>query len=98
MGMVVSGWLVIMAVGVLAFQNWSNRASYPNSGPFSSTDSAGRIHIQLEINRQGHHAAEGVVNDERVRFSLDTGATTVAVPPALDDSGPAREPLNKITG
>lgn len=102
MGMVVGAWLVIMTVGVLAFQNWFNRASNPNSDPFSSTDSAGRIHVELEINRQGHYVADGMVNDERVRFLLDTGATTVAVPPGIAERAGlprgARISLNTANG
>ena len=83
MVMVVGAWVLIMAIGALAFQDWFNRASNPNSDPLSSTDSAGRIHVELDINRQGHYVASGMINDERVRFLLDTGATTVAVPSAI---------------
>ena len=41
--------------------------------------------MQLEGNVQGHFVADGRINDQKVTFLLDTGATDVAIPAELGD-------------
>ncbi|MEX1222797.1 MAG: TIGR02281 family clan AA aspartic protease [Idiomarina sp.] len=38
------------------------------------------IEVVLEQNRAGHYVATGTINNHRVLFLLDTGATQVAIP------------------
>ncbi len=48
--------------------------------PESETKPNGDIVITLKQGQSGHYMATGLINDEKVRFIVDTGATNVAIP------------------
>lgn len=47
------------------------------------TDSAGQQRVIVHQDRSGHYLAKGALNGQPVRFLIDTGATSVAVPEPL---------------
>jgi aspartyl protease family protein len=71
-------WAAIVALllGMTALYH----AVLRNDGGMSTQmDSAGRIMVVLNRQRNGHFGAEGLINGEVVRFLVDTGATDVAI-------------------
>jgi len=56
----------------------------PNQSP-SSLNENNQIKVELLRNRYGHYVTTGMIDDKEVVFMLDTGATNVAIPGALED-------------
>ena len=52
----------------------------PNQANITSINGDGGVEVTLQRNRQGHYLANGEINQQQVRFLLDTGATNVSVP------------------
>jgi aspartyl protease family protein len=48
----------------------------------TSSQASGPQHVTLSPDGRGHFSAEGTINDSRVRFLVDTGATFVTLPAA----------------
>ncbi|MGR8947778.1 MAG: retropepsin-like aspartic protease family protein [Gammaproteobacteria bacterium] len=71
------GLLTVLFSGLL-----SHRLN-PNKNPDSHTGANGQVQIVLHRNSGGHYVASGLVNDKKVVFLLDTGATAVAIPQEL---------------
>ncbi|PAU87623.1 TIGR02281 family clan AA aspartic protease [Pseudomonas jilinensis] len=80
--MLVLAWLAGMALAVQWFSGVEERRRNPNTQPVSLAVD-GYIEVRLERNAQGHYMASGRINEQRVTFLLDTGATFVAVPAGL---------------
>lgn len=76
-------WIAVLAMLSLAYENREERLLNPNQNPDSITRSDGLIEVVLQRNRKGHYVAGGRINDTRVTFLLDTGATDVVVPGEL---------------
>ena len=79
-GMLVIAWVLILGGIYWFFTGWQAREANPNT--------AGALKLQqgeltLLRNRAGHYVAEGAINGRHLTFLLDTGATWVALPPAL---------------
>ncbi|MAZ65591.1 MAG: TIGR02281 family clan AA aspartic protease [Kangiellaceae bacterium] len=53
--------------------------------PRVSVDSEFRNQVTIEQGMQGHYVFRGKIGNKPVKFLLDTGATTVAIPAALMD-------------
>ncbi len=72
----------VLLIGLLTvlFSGMLSHRSNPNKRPDSVLSAGGRLQIVLQRNRGGHYVASGRVNNEKVVFLVDTGATTVAVP------------------
>ena len=51
--------------------------------PDSVTNSDGTVSVSLTQHISGHYFSKGTINDKPVRFLLDTGATSVAVPESV---------------
>ena len=79
-----TGRILAIMAGVLALFTWfahgvlEDRAN-PNKDARAVQTQAG-VELRLQADRSGHYYAPGVVNGERVKFLLDTGATDVAFP------------------
>ena len=79
-GMIIMAWLIVLGLLSLYFNNLLNEQHNPNNNLQSRTDSAGTREVQLLRNRAGHYVASGEINQSRVLFFLDTGATTISIP------------------
>lgn len=53
-----------------------------SSSQVSSVNEQGLASIVLAQDRSGHYQVDGLINDQKVNFLVDTGATTVALPAA----------------
>ena len=73
-------WLLILGGAYWYFDGWYQRQYNPNPQPRAQSEAA---EVVLQRNRDGHYVASGEINGERVTFLLDTGATQVALSPAL---------------
>lgn len=78
--MIAVGFVLGIGLLTLWFDSGLERAFNPNRAPAATVSSDGMIEVHLEQNRQGHYVVEGTVNDVRVDFILDTGATDVVIP------------------
>lgn len=94
-GMIISMWLIILALLTVYFQHWNDQQNNPNRDLSAVYLEGGIKEVVLERNRWGHYVAEGAINGKRVDFILDTGATDISVPGKLAENlalskGPAR--------
>ena len=72
-------WLLLIVFGGYLFQIWFDKDRNPNEEPTFSNNSEAR-EVVLKRNRYGHYHVTGFINNEKVEFMLDTGATDIAVP------------------
>ncbi|MGI9306866.1 MAG: retropepsin-like aspartic protease family protein, partial [Gammaproteobacteria bacterium] len=79
--MFAAGWALALLVLTLIFNGFLEERKNPNRLLSLQNQSGGRL--ELRANRNGQYFAEGLINGVRVNFLLDTGATTVAVPPQI---------------
>ncbi|GGE70847.1 hypothetical protein GCM10011533_24070 [Streptosporangium jomthongense] len=75
-------WVVLLAAAAHLFGSWDSRKANPNQQLVSHTRGSA-TEIELQANRQGHYLANGTINNQKVTFILDTGATTVSVSEAI---------------
>lgn len=73
-------WIVLLAAVTILFNHLLDGINNPNRQLTIVTNEFGIKEVVLQRNRQGHYLASGEINDQPVRFLLDTGATLVAVP------------------
>ena len=83
--MMVLGFVAVLGFATLAIQTWSRRFSDDVDPPVARVAADGRAELVLHQDRDGHYTAPGTINGVDVEFLLDTGASGVAVPPALAD-------------
>lgn len=80
---------VVAVFGVVVMVTWLSsdyldRQHNPNQSVRGQLNDD-RHEITLRANRRGHYVVDGEINDQSVRFFLDTGATTVSIPEAIAD-------------
>lgn len=81
--MMTLAWVLALALLTALFSGlWENQQN-PNQRVASSIDTQGIREVVLKQNRSGHYVAPGMINGHPVRFLVDTGATTIAVPEGL---------------
>lgn len=80
--MMIVAWVIAMGLLVWMFGSWEDHQLNPNSVPLSAKTANG-AEVTLMSNRQGHYVTSGSINQKPVVFLVDTGATTVAIPGAL---------------
>ncbi len=81
-GMLIIFWILVLAVLTWGFGGLEERKNNPNANPDSTTTSAYR-EVILDSNRRNHYVATGLINQAKVTFLLDTGATDVVIPENL---------------
>ncbi len=81
-GMMYLAWLTVLVILSYAFNQWLEKRDEERYQPYSQREGE-VIRVDIQANRQGHYLSQGRVNNQPVRFLLDTGATLVAVPEAL---------------
>ncbi len=83
LGMLALAWVVIIGLVGWFFNDMLAGRVNPNSSVQSSLVADGVREVVLQRNRYGHYVASGEINGQPVTFMLDTGATGVAIPPAI---------------
>ncbi len=78
-GMVIAAWIVVLGMATLFFDRFMEREHNPNQ-KVQFAESNGAREVILQRNRQGHYVTSGKINDVKVKFLLDTGATDVSIP------------------
>ncbi len=73
---------MIIGFGLLTqfFQNILDKQYNPNQTIQTSHINQNFIEITLQQNRSGHYIGTGEINEKKIVFLLDTGATFVAIP------------------
>ncbi|MDM3871995.1 TIGR02281 family clan AA aspartic protease [Porticoccus sp. W117] len=82
-GMMIAGWLIVLALLTWVFGNWEESRYNPNQN-VATTSSGGQVEVSLQRNRWGHYVANGTINGKTVTYLLDTGATDVSIPGHLE--------------
>lgn len=82
-GMLLVGWLIVLGLLTLVFNQWQEQRLNPNQQPLTQLSASGQKEVVLQRNRYGHYVTSGLINGHDVTLLLDTGATTVAVPENL---------------
>ena len=78
--------LLVLALLTFLFADALEQQRNPNESPHTVTTAAGDKSIALRRNRDGHYVLDGYLNDSRVEFLLDTGATAVSIPAHIAQS------------
>ncbi len=73
-------WFFALALLAFLFQGMLDEQWNPNSQPDIALSSTGQAEVRLQQNRQGHYVVDGTINEQKVTFLLDTGATQVSIP------------------
>ena len=78
------GAAIILAVfGAVALDRWPNLTGRFGPRVVAQVGADGAPELVVQRDRSGHYVVPGSVNGVAVEFLLDTGATDVAIPPAL---------------
>ncbi len=84
-GMIIAAWLIVLGMLTLFFNKVLEKQYNPNQSLQSSIDASGTREIKLLRNRGGHYVTPGEINQQKVVFMLDTGATTISIPANIAD-------------
>ena len=79
-GMIIVSMIMIIGLLTYLFQDEIDQRYNPNQTVYSTRIDENQIEITLQRNRSGHYVTAGKINDQKVVFLLDTGATYVAIP------------------
>ncbi len=79
-GMIIVSMIMIIGLLTYLFQDEIDQRHNPNQQVSSIQTAHNQIEIILKRNRAGHYVTTGKINDKKVVFLLDTGATYVAIP------------------
>jgi len=81
-GMTYIAWLIFLALLTFLFNNYLEQQNNPNQHiPIDHTSTIAEV--RLKQNRYGHYLANGLINQQKVTFLLDTGATLISIPEAI---------------
>lgn len=81
--MMIIAWIIAIALATWFFGRMEDKQLNPNQSP-STINKQSSIIVELIRNKYGHYVASGLVDNKEVVFMLDTGATHVAIPGALE--------------
>lgn len=82
--MIIGMWVVGLALAVLLANNWLERSRNPNNAVVTSVED-GKRSITLKRSTGGHYLVTGTINDAKIDFLVDTGASSVSIPAAFAD-------------
>lgn len=78
-GMIFFAWIMLLILLWFMFSDYLEHQNNPNRHIVGHV-SNGERRVELQRNRQGHYVTLGRINDEKVTFLLDTGATDISIP------------------
>ncbi len=81
--MMTIAWIIGIAIATWMFASLEERQFNPNANP-STSKKNNLIVVELERNKWGHYVTSGIIDNKSVVFLVDTGATDVAIPAALE--------------
>lgn len=79
-GMMYAAWVLIFALMIWFFGVAEKNKRNPNQRVQTHILAEGQKEIVLQSSRYGHYVATGKINNEKVTFLVDTGASYVSVP------------------
>jgi len=82
-GMIFVSMIIVLALLTYLFQGSIDKQYNPNQQVHSIQTEDNQVEIILKRNRAGHYVTTGTINNQKVVFLLDTGATFVAIPEQL---------------
>ncbi|MCS5710881.1 TIGR02281 family clan AA aspartic protease [Candidatus Berkiella aquae] len=88
--MVIITWVIILALLTFFFNQWYKKYQMNTHATIITSD--GIQQTVLQRNYLNHYVVEGLINNQKVMFLVDTGASHVTVP------GPLAEKLNLKKG
>jgi len=77
--MILFAWILLLILLSFMFSDYLENQNNPNLHVVSNEGDSERS-IELQRNRHGHYVTSGRINDKKVTFLLDTGATDVSIP------------------
>lgn len=80
--MMIIAWVIALSLLTWIFGSWEEKQYNPNQN-IASSYKDGASTVSLTRNRWGHYVFDGEINQQRVTFLVDTGATEVAIPGEL---------------
>lgn len=81
--MMLIAWIIALGLATWMFGSIEEKQHNPNQAP-SSVSKSKTITVELQRNKYGHYVTSGVIDGKNVVFMLDTGATNVVIPGALE--------------
>lgn len=81
--MIYVAWIIFLVILTMGFNNYLDKQRNPNQTVNNRFNQEGDVEVVLQRNRYGHYVANGFINEHRVTFLLDTGATMVSIPESL---------------
>ena len=78
--MIIAAWLIVLGLLTLFFNDLLEKQHNPNQNLQGRILESGTREVQLIRNRAGHYVTPGEINQHKVIFMLDTGATNVSIP------------------
>ena len=82
-GMIILAWILIFGMLVWFFGILENNKRNPNQNISTQISDTGRKEIVLKSGSNGHYIATGKINNKKVTFLVDTGASYVSIPEAV---------------
>ncbi|GMR00706.1 MAG: TIGR02281 family clan AA aspartic protease [Gammaproteobacteria bacterium] len=83
-GMIVVAWLIFLVMLFVIFEDQLLQRNNPNQN-IVTTISGYQKEIVLQRNAYGHYVSSGTINNRKVVFLLDTGASNIAIPESVAD-------------
>lgn len=78
--MIILAWVLVLAMLTWFFSNVLENKRNPNQNVSTQVLDSGSKQVVLESSRHGHYVATGKINNQKVVFLVDTGASFVSVP------------------
>ena len=75
----LSGWILGFLLLGLIFSKVLDNQTNPNQS-VATSEASEYLEIVLKRNRYGHYIFDGEINQKKVTFLVDTGATTTSIP------------------
>ncbi len=80
--MTVVAWIIFLAILFAGFDYLISQRFNPNQN-IVTTVNGYQKEIVLQRNSYGHYVSSGTINEHRVTFLLDTGASDIAIPESI---------------
>lgn len=79
-GMIIIAWVLIFAILIWFFGVLENNKRNPNQNVSTQVLGNGEKEVVLKSGSYGHYIANGKINNTKVTFLVDTGASYVSIP------------------
>ena len=79
-GMIIAAWVLIFVLLVWFFGVLETNKRNPNQNVETRVGVGGQKEVVLKSSTHGHYLATGEINNQKVTFLVDTGASYVSIP------------------